>query len=284
MPDRTAEAVAPVVFNESDAQRAIGIRLQAPIDGSKHLVAGALRVGPKALAQLQAHHFGYVGRFHVIQRGVRTGLNRLALCRGVSGVVYIPEVAHAAQDVRAAPLRKLWVGNRVVFGGGLGESGNGGRLGYGELVERFSKKGFGRRRNAISALPEEDDIKVKTKYLLFGERMLHFVRNKRFLEFAPHRLVQAQEHVAGGLHGDGAGALGLVSRDKVYHHRADHPQVVDAVMLEEALVLGRQKGMFNQVWDLVVIDWNTPLFADLCDQLSTARVNTQGDLHLDVAH
>src|SRR3984957_18581109 len=42
--------------------------------------------------------------------------------------------------------------------------------------------------------------------------------------------------------------------------------------------------MFNEVGDLVVGDRNTPLLADLRDQLATARVNTQGHLHLDVAH
>jgi hypothetical protein len=111
-----------------------------------------------------------------------------------------------------------------------------------------------------------------------------FVGNEGLLQLAPHSLVQCQEHVAGGLHGDGAGALGLVARDKVDGHRAHHPQVVDAVMLEETLVLGRQEGVFDEVRDLVVGDRNTPLLADLRDQLSTARVNAQGDLHLDVAH
>ncbi len=279
-----AESVAPVVLNESDAQGAVGIGLQAAVDRGVHLVAGAFGVRSKPLAQLQAHHFRNVGRLHVIQRRMRACQNRFVLRRGVSGVIDVPQVAHAAEHIRAPPLGELGIGNRVVVRRGLGESGNGGRLGHGKLVERFSKEGFGCRRNAISALAEENNIKVKAENLLLGKGMLHFVGNERLLELAPHSLIQCQEYVTGGLHGDGAGSLGLMSRDKVYDHGADHPQVVNAVMFEETLVFGRQEGAFDHVRNLVVIDWNTPLFADLCDQLSTARVNTQGDLHLDVAH
>ena len=75
-------------------------------------------------------------------------------------------------------------------------------------------------------------------------RLLHFVYGERLLELAPHSLIQCQEYVTGGLHGDGAGSLGLMSRDKVYNHRrGPPPQVVDAVMPEETLVFGRQEGV-----------------------------------------
>src|SRR6185437_13793714 len=42
--------------------------------------------------------------------------------------------------------------------------------------------------------------------------------------------------------------------------------------------------MFQQDGDLVVIDRNTALLADLCDQRAIAGVNAQWHLHLDVAH
>ena len=65
---------------------------------------------------------------------------------------------------------------------------------------------------------------------------------------------------------------------------AQHAQVVDAVMLEEAVVLRGEEGVFHHVGNLVVGDRNAPLLADLRDQPAAARVNPQGHLHLDVAH
>src|SRR5256885_4487048 len=42
-------------------------------------------------------------------------------------------------------------------------------------------------------------------------------------------------------HGDGAGALALVTGEQIDEHRAHHAEVIDAVVLEEALVFGGEK-------------------------------------------
>ncbi len=67
-------------------------------------------------------------------------------------------------------------------------------------------------------------------------------------------------------------------------HGAHHAEVVDAVVLEEALVLGGQEGVLYQLRDLVVGDRDAPLLADLRDQRAAARVDAQGHLQLHVAH
>jgi len=97
-------------------------------------------------------------------------------------------------------------------------------------------------------------------------------------------LVEIQEHVAGGLHGDGARPLRLVAGDEIDQHRAHHAEVVDAVVLEEALVLGRDERVLDEIGNLIVGDRNAPLLTDLRDERAAARIDPQRHLQFDVAH
>ena len=76
----------------------------------------------------------------------------------------------------------------------------------------------------------------------------------------------------------------LVARHHVDQHRAHHAEVVDAAVLEEALVLGGEEGVLHQLRNLVVGDRDAPLLADLRDQRAAARVDAQRHLQLHVAH
>jgi hypothetical protein len=114
--------------------------------------------------------------------------------------------------------------------------------------------------------------------------VLHAVGDEGLLELAPVSLVETEEHVAGGLHGDGARALGLVAGDEIDQHRAHHADVVDAVVLEEALVLGGDEGVLDQLRNLVIGDRDAPLLTDLRDERAAARVDAQWHLQFHVAH
>src|SRR6516225_4093639 len=114
--------------------------------------------------------------------------------------------------------------------------------------------------------------------------MLHAVGDEGLQQLPAVGLVEIEEHVAGGLHGDGAGALGLVARDEIDQYRACHAQVVDAVVLEEALVLGGEEGVLDQLRNLVVSDRDSPLLTDLGDESAAAGVDAQRHLQFDVAH
>src|SRR5256885_5183032 len=85
-------------------------------------------------------------------------------------------------------------------------------------------------------------------------------------------------------HGDGAGALALVAGEQIEEHRAHHAEVIDAVVLEEALVFGGEKRVLDELGDLVVADRDAALLADLRDERAGAGVHAQGHLQLDVAH
>ncbi len=114
--------------------------------------------------------------------------------------------------------------------------------------------------------------------------MLHAVGQEGLLELAAPGLVQRQEQLPRRLLGDGAGALGAIAGDHVHQHRAQHALVVDAMVLEEPVILGREEGMFDQVGDLLPGHRNAALFADLRDQVAVAGIHAQRYLHFDVAH
>ncbi len=284
MSHRTAEAVPAIVFDEPDPQRPVGVRLQAAVDRGVHLVAGALGVGAESLPQLESRHFRDVGRLRGEQGRMGARHDRLFLRGSRRRLIYIAQREHATQDVRAAHRRELGIHDGVVMRGRLGETGDGGGLRDRELVEGLAEESLGGRRHPVGALAKEDVIQIEPEDFLFGEFVLHCISDESLLQLTTICLIESQEDVASSLHGDRAGALGLVARNEVYGHRAHHTEIVDAVVLEETIVLRRQEGMFYQVRDLVVGDRNTPLFADLRDQCATARVNPQGHLHLDVAH
>src|SRR6266480_1969762 len=136
----------------------------------------------------------------------------------------------------------------------------------------------------VSALAEEDHVHIQPEDHLLGELVLHAVGDESLLQLAPIGLVEVEEHVAGGLHGDGAGALALVTGEQIDEHRAHHAEVIDAVVLEEALVFGGEKRVLDELGDLVVADRDAALLADLRDQRAGAGVHAQGHLQLDVAH
>ena len=279
-----APAVAAVVLDQSDAHGAIGARLQPPVDGGVDAVACGLGVGAEALAQLETRHLRDVGRLDVIERRVGARLHRLLVGGLGGGGIDVPELAHAPQHVGAAPGSELRIDDRVVTRGRLGNPGDGGGLGHVELVEGLAEEGLGGGGHAVGALAEEDHVQIQPEDLLLGELVLHAVGDESLLQLAPIGLVEVEEHVAGGLHGDGAGALALVTGEQIDEHRAHHAEVIDAVVLEEALVFGGEKRVLDEIGDLVVADRDAALLPDLRDQRTRAGVHAQGHLQLHVAH
>ena len=66
--------------------------------------------------------------------------------------------------------------------------------------------------------------------------------------------------------------------------RAHHAEVVDAMVLEEALVFRGEKRMLDQLRNLLVGHRDAALLADLGDQRAASRVHAQRHLQFDVAH
>jgi hypothetical protein len=172
----------------------------------------------------------------------------------------------------------------IVEGGRLWNAGEGGCLGDGELIEALAEVGLRRGRHAIGALAEEDDIEIELEDIGFAELAIHLEDDEGFLELAPPGLVECQENVARGLHGDGAAALHLLARDQIDDGGARERQRADAAFLEEAVILRGEKCLAYERRNLVIAHGRALLGADLRDEISGGGVDAQRHFQLHIAH
>ncbi len=136
----------------------------------------------------------------------------------------------------------------------------------------------------VKRLAEAGHVQVKPEDLRLGELPLQPVGEEHLLELASPGPVLAQEHVPGRLHRDRARALGARALHEVHDRGAQDALVVEAVVLEEPVVLGGDEGLLDDVRDVVGRHRDPTLLADLRDQLAAARVDAQRHLQLRAAH
>ena len=99
----------------------------------------------------------------------------------------------------------------------------------------------------------------------------------------PEEKDAGEEEVFRHLHGDGAAAgLDVAGLDQLCG-RAHQAAGVDAIVVEEIVVLGRQKCL-NELWrNLREADRGAAHFAKFRDQLAVAAEHLEGDLQLDAS-
>ena len=134
----------------------------------------------------------------------------------------------------------------------------------------------------MGVLAEESGVQEDVEDFLLGELPLDADRQNPLLELAHQGSVPGQEVLPGDLLGDGAAALlGLAG---VEDEQQDGPQralVVDARMLEKAVVLGRQHRLDDHRRHVLQGNRRAP-FAELGDQPPVAAVDGQRNLNPDV--
>ena len=113
--------------------------------------------------------------------------------------------------------------------------------------------------HAVVAVAEEHDVAVERQDLLLAEPLLELDSEKRLRDLALPVLLVGQEELAGELHGDRRGALGVTPAPQIDHHGAQDPEGVDATVAEETAVLRRQEGVAQQRRDLTLVQHQSPL-------------------------
>jgi hypothetical protein len=179
---------------------------------------------------------------------------------------------------------KLGIADRIGTRRRLRDARQRGDFGQRELVELLAEIGFGGCRDTIRPLAEVDHVQVQPEDLLFGEFAFEPVRQEDLLQLAAPFAVLAQEQVTRGLHRDRAGALQVAARQHVDESRAQDARIVEARVLEEAIVLRGQERLLDALGDVGERDRGAPLLADLRDQLAAARVDAQRHLELGALH
>ena len=94
---------------------------------------------------------------------------------------------------------------------------------------------------------QRDLVEVELQDLLLGERALDPVREHGFLQLARIAALVADQQVLDHLLRDGGGAARRPSVRHALPRRAREPAVIEAVVLEEVLVLRRQERVHEQL-------------------------------------
>ncbi len=237
-----------VVAHEAVDQRLAGPGLHLRVEGRAHREAALVELLlAVALGDLAADLLGEV----VGVGGVREGDARVDAERHLlGGLRLLPgDVAvlrHQADDLVAAVEGRLGLAVGVVVVRPLRQGGEVGRLVDGQLVDRLAEIVERRGRDAVQVAAghdraEEDLVEVELEDLVLRVGRLDPERQQRLLDLAVVGLLGGEQEVLGDLLGDGRGALPL-ARLGVGQEGAHDPLGVDAAVLVEVLVLGRQEG------------------------------------------
>ncbi len=163
------------------------------------------------------------------------------------------------------------------------QSGEQGGFGEGEVARLLVEVDLGRCAHAVGALAEEYPVQVERQDLLLREGALEPQCEEHFLQLASQRSLGGQHGIACELHRDRPAALQAGARRDVRRHGPHQPLPVHAGMLEKAVVLRGQERSDDDGRDLLPLQRDAPLLADLRDQPGVARIHAQRHLCPDRA-
>ena len=256
------------------------------------LVSGLLLFGAKAGVHVQAAGVGFVtvlnhhrladhlGHILRIERPLCTGGAQLqGLVFRLAGFFRRdePVLHHPVDDVKLPDAGSLGIGDRVVCRRCLGQTGQHGRLGDADVLERLAIVDLGSCREAIGTLTQENLVHVDLQNLLLTEQVLQLEGQQNLVDLSGVALLRGQEDIARDLHRDGGGALAL-GLSQIGQRSTEHALVVHAMMLEETGILDGQYRVLHDLRDLVDGGEVTALFAKLPHQLSLCREYPQRQL------
>ena len=192
------------------------------------------------------------------------------------GSVDVAVLDHAVDYPVAAFQRAVGKAEWIVVVGALGERREIRRLGESQLMYRLVEVGQRGGGDAVGAEAEENFVQIELEDLVLGVGLLDAQRQDRLLDLAVPGLVEGQQEVPRHLLGDGRGAdetLALAVGFHVLEQRAGDAVVVEAGVLVEILVLGRDE----RVPDLIGNRLNGEIESALCrvlgDQLAVGGVD-----------
>src|SRR6266567_4132570 len=123
-----------------------------------------------------------------------------------------------------------------------------------ELLRRLAEIAARRHLDAPGAAAEIDGIEIELENLRLAERLLDPRRHDHLADLALVGQVFAHQQVLDDLLGDGRAALRAPRGGEIADEGADQAALVDSLVLIEAFVLGREKGLLHVLRD--VGEWN----------------------------
>ena len=182
---------------------------------------------------------------------------------------------HVAQHQVAAAQRQVGVGDRRPASGRLREPSDHRRLGQRQLIEPLVEVAARRRTDAVGSVAQKDLVEIDLEDRRLAQLGLHAHRQDRFANFAFDRALLILQEALGDLLCDRRAALHDGARADVRLHRAREPAEVDATMLVEAAILGRQERGDQRCGDVFELRVGTMLARELGEQRAVGRVDAR---------
>src|SRR5687768_13856795 len=111
----------------------------------------------------------------------------------------------------------------------------------------FSKVESRTGLDSVRAMSQVDLVRVQFEDLLFGEVLLDLNGQKRLIDFPPPLFLGRQEELLGELLGERGGTFNLAPRHEVLDPSAKDGAGIDATVLIEAGVFGRDDGVVKEL-------------------------------------
>ena len=120
-----------------------------------------------------------------------------------------------------------------------------------DVAHRLGEVELGGGLHAEGAAAEIGAVEIELQDLALGEARFEQEGEEHLLELARERALRGQEQVLGQLLADGRAALHHLVGARVLEQRAGGADEVDAEMLEEAAILGGERGLDEVIGDLL---------------------------------
>ena len=195
------------------------------------------------------------------------------------GVVFcwrdVAEFAHALQDVMLAHGGALRIGDGVIGRRRFRQAGQHGRFGDADFGQGLVEINIRRGGKAVGTLAQVNLVHIQFQQLVLAIVLFQLVGEQHLRQLALHGFFARQEKVARHLHGDGAGALCVVTRDDVGERGARQAIEIHGAMLIETRILDGQQGLAHAQGDLLQGQEFAALLAVFGQQLAFAGENAQ---------
>ena len=255
--------------------------LQIEIERSVNTIRTRLKILVlKMRLQLVVHQVHEIRRFGGFSPGGNQTYRSIA---GFSIVALRDEavLAHQAEHQVTPFAHAVGMPERIVITRALHQARQHGRLLQCQLADVFSKIGLRRftETTDVERAPaaEIDLIAVKLEYLLLVELLFQFQRDQELSRLAPPAFVIVQPETTGDLHAQSRSTLGLAAFFQVHISGSGDAQRVEAGVLKEALVFGRDNGIDQQPRNIRVVH-DAPLLA-----VTVVKIGNKLRLELELA-
>ncbi|QTK79196.1 hypothetical protein AT6N2_C1446 [Agrobacterium tumefaciens] len=244
------DAVTLAIFAELHFHRLFRRLLQAGIDGGAHNdgVIPELALGGQTLHLVESPVEEIIGRLDVFAVDDGSGI---APCADHLALSHQPALHEVGKNGIRAGARRRQVDVRRIFGRRLEQARKDGGFGQRHVGQVLAKVKLRRRSSTEGAAAHVGAVEIEGEDFLLRHVGLEPQREEGFLDLALQRALIGQKQVLGELLRQRRAALHHAAGTGVFAHGAGKADEVDAEMVEEAPVLGRQHRLDEMIGHLV---------------------------------